>query len=226
MAKIAFSTKRLQIDRANARIVAIIALAALLTTFSLVAGKALLDQRSYQARVITEKKKAADQLQQNLAALDSLKTSYSQFVGASENIIGGNPSPDSSGDRDGDNAKIILDALPSKYDFPALTSSVEKILRDRNFTFDGIGGSDDEITQADQQTSVNPEPIEIPFQLSVTSDFNALVRLVKAFELSVRPMQIISLSFSGNDAAATMDLSIKTYYQPGTSLDITTKDVR
>ena len=91
MAKIDFSTKRLQINKANARIVVTIALAAVLTTFSLVASRALLSQRSYQARVIAEKKIAADQLKKNRAAVESLKNSYTQFVSTTANIIGGDP---------------------------------------------------------------------------------------------------------------------------------------
>jgi hypothetical protein len=224
MAKAVFSTKRLQIDKANARIVVIIALASVLTTFSLVASKALLDQRAYQARVITEKKKAADQLKQNLEAVDRLKNSYTQFIGAQENIIGGNSV--GLGAQDGDNGKIILDALPSKYDFPALTSSVEKILADVNISFDGIGGTDDEITQLNQSGGPTPQPIEIPFSLSVRSDPITLAKLVTSLELSIRPMHITSMSLVGNDMDAVLDLNIKTYYQPATSLDITTKDVR
>lgn len=224
MAKTLFSTKRLQIDRANARIVAILAVAAILTTFSLVASRALLSQRAYQSRVITEKKKAAEQLKQNLGAVDSLKNSYAQFIGQAENIIGGNPA--GKGDRDGDNAKIILDALPSKYDFPALTSSLEKILTDRNFMFQGISGVDEELEQAKKMEAKDSQPVEIPFQLSVQSNFDSFATLIRAFELSIRPMHITSLSFSGNDQSTTMQMNAKTYYQPAASLDITTKDVK
>jgi Tfp pilus assembly protein PilO len=224
MAKIDFSTKRLQINKANARIVVTIALAAVLTTFSLVASRALLSQRSYQARVIAEKKIAADQLKKNREAVESLKNSYTQFVSTTANIIGGDPK--GTGDRDGDSAKIILDALPSKYDFPALTSSLEKLLVERNFKFEGIVGFDDELVQTKQTSSPSPVPIEIPFQLSVTSDFNSLSTLIQAMEKSIRPFHIVSISFSGNDQATKMDLSARTYYQPAKSLDITTKDVQ
>lgn len=224
MVKIDFSTKRLQINKANARIVIIISLAAVLTTFSLVASKALLSQRSYQTRVITEKKKAAEQLKKNREAVDSLKNSYAQFIAAPSNIIGGDPN--GKGERDGDSAKIILDALPSKYDFPALTSSLEKLLIQRNFKFEGITGFDDELEQTKLSTSPNPTPIEIPFQLSATADFSSLGTLMRAMESSIRPFHIVAISLSGNDTETKIELTAKTYYQPAKSLDITTKEVK
>ena len=127
MANNPLSSKRLQIDKANASMVAFLAVAAFIAVFSLVASKALLSQRSYQSRVIAEKKKALTQLKTNNQAATELVAAYKSFVAAPENIIAGSAS--GSGDRDGDNAKIVLDALPSKYDFPALVTSIEKILK-------------------------------------------------------------------------------------------------
>lgn len=223
MVKTVFSVKRLQIDKANTRIVVIISIAAVVTTFSLVASHALLSQRSYQARVIAEKEKAAAQLVINRQNIERLNDSYRAFIGTSQNIIGGDPN--GIGGKNGDNAKIILDALPSKYDFPALTSSLEKLLDDRNFSVENISGTDDELTQA-AQSSPNPAPVEIPFQLSVNSNYNSLKSLIEVLELSIRPMHITSLTFSGNNDATQLQINAKTYYQPAKSLDITTKDVR
>lgn len=224
MANPAISTKRLQINKANARIVVIIGLAAVLTTFSLVASRALLSQRAYQARVITEKEKAANQLKENRKAVETLRASYTQFIGASQNIIGGNPQ--GTGDRDGDNAKIILDALPSKYDFPALTTSLENLLLERSFKIDEITGKDDEVAQSSQTSSPNPAPIEIPFEVTVTSNYESLRELLQVFERSIRPFHINSLTFSGDDSATQLIIEANTYYQPAKSLDLTTKDVR
>src|SRR5689334_22008086 len=120
------STKRIQVSKATATIVGTIAAAAFIAVFSLIASQALLSQRAYQSRVIAGKEKAKKQLEDNIKAVNVLSTQYKAFIGTSQNIIGGNPS--GSGERDGDNARIVLDALPSKYDFPALAASLEKIL--------------------------------------------------------------------------------------------------
>src|SRR5574338_279847 len=109
------STKRILIDKANSTIVLAVGIAAFLTVFSMVSSKALLSRRAYQSKVIELQEKARDQLNAN----------YQAFVDRPENIIQG--SSTGKGERDGDNAKIVLDALPSVYDFPGLTSSLEKI---------------------------------------------------------------------------------------------------
>ena len=72
------------------------------------------------------KEKAHQQLDKNLKAFDSLVVSYKSFEGKSTNVIGGNAS--GTGDNDGKNSKIILDALPSSSDFPALTSSIWHVM--------------------------------------------------------------------------------------------------
>ena len=143
-----FSTKRIAIDKAYATLVIAVAVAAFIIMFSLVASKALLGQRSYQAKVIHKKEIARDTLRDNILAAEQLNSSYQSFVNEPINAIGGNPKGDA--DRDGDNARIVLDALPSKYDFPALTSSLDQLLRGNGLTVVSIDGKDDEVTQSRQ----------------------------------------------------------------------------
>ncbi len=217
------SGKRLQIDKANASTVAFLAVAAFIAVFSLVASKALLSQRSYQARVITEKKKALTQLKANNQAADQLVTSYKAFVSAPENIIGGSVS--GSSDRDGDNAKIVLDALPSKYDFPAFATSVYKILLDKNYKIDTIAGTDDELNQSQKVDSV-AKPVEIPFDASITGNFDTAQGLMDILQRSIRPIQINKVAFSGADNALKINVNAKSYYQPQKTIKITKKEVK
>ncbi len=107
-----FSAKRVQIDKANFTILIVMSVACFLTIFSLIASRALLQQRSYQAGVIEKKETAREQLKQNIVARDQLVDQYKIFVGNQQNLIGGSSS--GTGDKDGDNAKLVLDALPSQ----------------------------------------------------------------------------------------------------------------
>lgn len=223
MARPNISLKQLQVNKANSTIVTTIALASFVVVFSLVASRSLLSQRSYQSRVIKEKEKAAAQLKENVTAVESLTASYAAFVNSSENVLGGNPA--GTGDRDGDNARIILDALPSKYDFPALASSLEKILTENSFGIEVISGTDDEINQQNME-SPNPAPVEMPFQITVTGSYDSMEKLVSILQRSIRPIQIQTLEFSGSDSAIRLNMNAKTYYQPEKSLMITTKEVR
>jgi hypothetical protein len=223
MAKNNTSAKRVQIDKANARIVVIIAGASALVILSLVASKALLSQRAYQSRVIAEKTKALGQLKSNADAVQKLVISYSAFVGSLDNVLGGNST--GTGDRDGDNAKIVLDALPSKYDFPALATSLEKILTSSNYKIDAITGTDDEVRQQNT-TTPSPAPVEIPFQITVSGNYGSIKDLLAILERSIRPIQIQTLEFSGNDNNLRATITAKTFYQPAKDLTITTKEVK
>lgn len=218
------SNKRIQIDKNNASMVLVVAAAAFVTIFSLVASKALLGQRSYQARVITAKKQALQQLKANNQAVTELLASYKTFVSSTENKIGG--SATGTGERDGDNARIVLDALPSKYDFPALATSLEKIiLSKKTIKVNGITGVDDEINQS-TQTDQEPKPVDMQFQVSITANFDTIQSISEAFERSIRPIKVGKMTFSGNDSNLTAVIEGRTYYQPEKTVKITTKVIK
>lgn len=226
MAGLQLSSKRLQIDRATAAIVIVVAIASFLTVFSLIAARALLSQRSYQARVIEEKEKAKKQLGENRKALEKLVVEYQAFVEAPVNVLGGNPSPDARGERDGDNPRIILDSLPSKYDFPALVTSIEKILKEGKYKEGNFSGSDDEVAQSEKQPDSNPQPIEIPFQVNINAPYADVQSFIAKLEKSIRPIRIDVFSLDGAESEMNLSLNAKTYYQPGKSLDFKTKEVK
>lgn len=217
MAKIKTSMKRVQIDKANSSMVIIVAISAAVIVFSLVASRALLAKRSYQAEIIGAKETAVNQLEANIQAVNALTTSYEAFVSTSSNVIGGNPN--GTGDRDGDNAKIILGALPSQYDFPGLTSSLEKVLRENGYSISGIGGVDDEIAQQGQEFDT-PQPVPMPFRVSVTTDINGAKNLLTLFQRSIRPINVQKIDVTGSNSALEMSVDAETYYQPGQTVKI------
>lgn len=217
------SKKRILIDKSNASMVIIIAAMAFVTVFSLVASRALLSQRSYQARVIAEKKNALAQLKANNDAASKIVDAYKVFISPSENIIGGSSS--GIGERDGDNARIVLNALPSKYDFPALANSLEKILLAQNFKITGIAGIDDEVKQSAPSTAA-VAPVEMPFEVSVVGTYDNAQILSDIFKRSIRPIKISKIKLDGKDAELNVEISAKTYYQPEKVISITTKVVQ
>lgn len=212
------STKRILIDKANARIVVYVSVAAFLLVFSLVATKTLVSQAAYQNRVISKKKAAVAQLKTDISATDALKTSYHAFTNTTQNVLGGNPG--GSGAKDGNNAKIVLDALPSGYDFPGLTTSLETLLNQQNVKINSITGTDDEVAQSGNQSSVNPQPVPIPFTVTVEGDYDGVQNVIKAFENSIRPIQLQQMQVSGNKDKLTLNVTAQTYYQPAKSMSI------
>lgn len=215
------SLKRIQISKANTMMVVAIAASAFIVVFSLIAARSLWVKRGFQSRLINEKEVAVNQLEQNLATVDELVVAYKTFVDTPDNVIGGNPT--GTGERDGDNAKIVLDALPSKYDFPALATSLEKILGTK-YKIGSISGTDDEIAQA--TTEAGSTPIDMPFELSATGNYKSIQELLSIFERSIRPIKISSLEVSGTNTELQVSVTAKTYYQPEKTLNIQKKVIK
>lgn len=220
-----FSTKRLAIDKANATLVIAVSVTTFVVAFSIVSSKALLSQRAYQSKVISKKETALKTLEKNISSADQLMTSYQEFSGATTNVLGGNPQGDA--DRDGDNPRIILDALPSKYDFPALATSVEKLLKDNGFNIAEIIGTDQEVEQQETKAKgKNPTPIEIPFSVEVNTNDQQGKTLVELFERSIRPIQVDKLTLVGQNGQLVVNISGKSYFQPEKTLDVRKEAVR
>lgn len=219
------STKHSEIVKANGQTVILVAVAAFVSVFCLISSYALWKQNIYQRHVIGAKEKAYTQLKTNVAAANSLMQSYSDFTTTEQNVIG--RSATGTGDSEGDNAKIILDALPSSYDFPALATSLEKILQDRSLTNASIGGSDDELAQ--QANMASPAPVAVPmsFTLGVTgTSYQSVQDLISVFQRSVRPIQIDSIDMNGSNSSMSVNISAHTYYQPPKNLSITKQVVK
>ncbi|HUD03739.1 MAG TPA: type 4a pilus biogenesis protein PilO [Patescibacteria group bacterium] len=202
------SIKHLQIDKANSRIVIVSAATVAVVVFSIVACVSLGKEMAYKNKVINLRNKANKQLVANLSSVNTLVTSYQTFENSSESVIG-------TADK---NSKIVLDALPSKYDFPALATSLEAIITSSGSKISSITGTDNEATAT--QDSINPQPIEMPFQISATGSFTSAQTLILDLELSIRPIQISSLTLTGSDLNLQVSVMAKTYYQPEKQLGI------
>lgn len=218
------SQKKLMIDEASKRVIIATSIAAFVVVFCAVASQTLFGQLLYQNRIINAKKTALTQLQKNKQAVSSLDDAYQGFVSSSPNVIGGQA--DGSGNQDGDNAKIVLDALPSKYDFPALATSLEKLLTSQKVDIQSIAGQDDELAQSSTKATGKPAPVPIPFQLSAQGDYGTIQNVTKTFEASIRPIQIQTMTLSGTNSKVTIDLTAQTYYQPAKTFDVGKKVIK
>jgi hypothetical protein len=223
MANATQSIKHTLVSKANTTIVATTAVAGFLIVFSLVASVSLIGQLKYQNHVISAKKLAVSQLKTDISATNNLVTSYQAFASTSQNILGGNPT--GSGPQDGDNGKIVLDALPSVYDFPALATSLEKLLSSQNVKIQSIVGTDDEVAQSGSN-SADPKPVAIPFQFTVSGDYQSIQGVINALQLSIRPMQVQTMDIAGDQGNLTLNVTAQTFYQPAKNLQITTKVVK
>lgn len=219
------STKRLAINKANAQMVGIVAGAAVITVFCLVASNAVFSQNRYQARVITAKEKAHKQLQANIQTFGNLQTAYKAFDNTGTNVLGGNSN--GTGNNDGPNSQIILDALPPTYDFPALASSIEKLVSSNGLTITSITGTDDQLNQQNNTSSPTPQPVSIPFSFTVSgASYTSVGQLVTKLQQSIRPLSVDSLELTGSVNDMTATITAHTYFEPAKSVKVTTKVVK
>jgi len=218
------STKRGMIDKTQSSMLIAAAVAAFVFIFMIVGAKSLVGQIAYQNRVISAKKTAVKTLNANVQASTNLTNSYKAFVTTTQNVLGGNPN--GTGPQDGDNAKLVLDALPSKYDFPALTASLEKLFNSQSMTIESITGSDDEVNQSSNQSSPKPETIPMPFQASASGSYQSVRGLVNAMGASIRPFQIQKLQLSGDPGKMIIKIDAQTFYQPTKNFDVTQKVIK
>lgn len=226
--KIKISTKHLQIDKAQSRIILITAIASAITIFCLVSSKALLSQAAYQRKVLDETNKATAQLNENAKNANQLVDQYKEsFIGNSPtNIIGGrNTDDDSTNSQDGTNGRIVLDALPTSYDFPALVTSVSSILEGAGLSSPNLGGSDQSL-EIDSQPTASPQPVAININVSGNGTYTSVKKLVYDFERSIRPFDVTNLSISGGEDSMQVSLTLNTYFQPSKALTIGAKEIK
>jgi len=226
--KLASTSKHVQISQTQSAMLATVIAATVVTIFCLVSAKALLSQAAYQRKVVNANHSAVKQLQANVSAAKQLVNQFNNVFegGSTANIIGGQNTTDPSAQPpNGDNARIVLDALPSQYDFPALVSSVSKILN-----ADGIGNQS--VTGTDQSASVSnsamstPAPAQIQLTIGGAANYSAVKKFIEDLEHSIRPFDVTNLQLSGPQNQLIFTLTVSTYYQPAKSLTVVTKEVK
>jgi cell division protein FtsL len=207
------STKRLKIEKSNTKVLIAVCVAVVVVVFSIIAGRALYKQYQYQAHVLSLRNKASRQLQTNIAQSQALAASYTAFNTAPESIMGNNEN----------NSKIVLNALPSKYDFPALATSLEGLMSASKVAIGSISGTDEQATA--EQSAIDPQPKEVGFAIGGKGSYAAVQTLVINMERSTRPMVVSDISFKGSDSDMTFSIKGVTYYQPLKQLDLQKKVV-
>lgn len=214
------SSKRQQVDKDKMLALVAIGVASVVLVAGIMTSKTFWSQATYLNGVASQKEKAVQQLEENKQSVDSLNSAYKEFVDSSPNLIGG--SVDGSNPNDGDNAKLVLDALPSAYDFPALVSSVENLLSP--YQVNAISGIDDSITQSASEGL--DQPVEMPITVEFTSTYGGFITAIQSFKDSIRPFRIDRIEMEGTNNQLKTTLNLVSYYQPETGMKIERKVVQ
>ena len=202
------TTKRSLIGKANSMIFIAAIIGSVSLSVAVVSGKFLLDRHNYQVKIMREKRTARDTLKENVKTLSTLKT----------NLV--------SLDQTTYNSQVVLEALPSQYDYPALGSSLEliaeKSAQDKSkFKFSGT-----DLGDAPEKQSSSPVPFAMPFDTVVAGPTDKTLQFLLDLERSIRPFRVNTMELKGDDDGVSMTLTAESYYQPTKNLEITTKEVK
>ncbi len=212
--------KRTQVDKANQLVFAATGATIFIFIFTIFAAKSLLSQGAYQNRVITKQNAALKILNADLDAVTNLSKSYNAFLSEPQNLLGGNPS--GTGNNDGNNSKIILDALPTSYDANAWTLNFTNLnqLLGQGSTFIVLGGSASSPKVAASSSvsttgSATSTPSPVPLSGSFNTSLSNITNTFAILDRSLLPIQVLTMSFTagpggqGNQIAYTA----QSYYQ-------------
>lgn len=222
------SIKSLKVNRTQTIVTTTLIASIVISVFCLVSAKALLSQASYQRKVLHARREALKKLESNQTAANQLVSQYHQVFQSSgpSNIIGGKNTTDQNAvPPDGDNARIVLDALPSSYDFPALITSTTKIL-----SLNGIGGpsisSTDQTATVDTKSTSNPTATSIQLTLSGSSDYAHIQHLITDLERSIRLFDITTLQISGSNKDMSVSMNLNSYFQSAKTFNVQSEVVK
>lgn len=192
-------SRRAKIMQAGSTVFIAVAVAAVVVSISIVSLRFLWAKKSYNDRVISAKTEARDQIETNVANIDKLSQAYPDLNSSSST-----------------NSTTILHALPPTYDYAALASSIEALAQRSGVSFTGAIGQDDSASAV--ASSPSPAPIEIPLSLQVSGNYDAITAFVKNLELSIRPISVTSVTYSGTNSSLRATVQATTYYQPARDL--------
>ena len=202
------ATKKNLIGQANSMIFIAAIIGSVSVSVGAVSGKLLLDRHGFQSRVMKAKREARDTLKSNVDGLEKLKTSLIQQ------------------DQTSTNSQVILEALPSKYDFPAVASSIEFIAQKGGQDMSKFRFTGKDEGGAPAEDSVTPAPYPMPFETTVKGSDVKTLQFLLDMERSIRPIKLNTLEIKGDEVGIALNITAQTYYQPTKNLKSTTKEIK
>lgn len=195
----------IKIDKTKSRVITNLAVTTFVLIFGIFTSRKLLSLYVYQTRVISTQKTSISNIVNDQQVASNVVSAYKKFVNQPINIIGGTST--GSGSTSGNNSKIILDALPQTYDFPAVIASVQELLTTPGIILNTLTGTDSS-TVISQST----KPTPIPLSFSVSGNYSSIQKLLGVLNKSVEPIDILTIQLSGTDTYLTANIAAQTYY--------------
>ena len=164
-------------------------------------GRILVNQMTLNARVAGKKSAANAQAAKNLDALKQLESTYNSL---------------------GFTKDAITHGLPTKPDMPALAAMMENIASTSGVTMSAL--SQKVLTDAPAAPGNSPQNFDITMQ--VQGSYAALQTYIKNMEVSVRPLRVTAITFTGSNDAVQATFEVTSYYQGKADIETGTEVVQ
>lgn len=221
--------KRTQIAKANRMMFLWIAIGSVIVGAALVVAIFLAQKLIYNERVLAEKDKTATTLRANNDIVADLE--------AEIRVLDTNTALAFLKSKEEDQSvQVILDALPSSANSPALGASLQnKLLAGidgltvESLQIDSVVGVEvlsNESVQDASATESDSEFNQITFQFSVTGSQEALRSVLLNLERSIRTIDVLSLRIESQESTQLMTVQARAFYEPAKKIELGTKVVR
>lgn len=212
--------KRAQIASANKTMFIFVAGVSALLGFTIVAVIFLSQMLFFNERVLAEKDKTVNNLKSNNKIVTDLEKNIKK-LDANTLLI------KSKANVDDKTIQVILDALPSEVNSPALASSLEQKLL-TNITLESLDVKPvDGVENLNSISGVNTTN-EINFTFTVVGNASALKKILLNLESSIRTIDVVSIRIDGQSDPESQRLTVagKAFYEPAVKVELKEKVVK
>jgi len=220
--------KRTQIAQASRMMFIWVAIVSVIVGFAIVATIFLTQKLLFNEKILTQKEKTVATLNANNKVVSELEAQV-RALDSNQALIGNKASPDDQA------VQVILDALPSDANSPALGASLQqKLLANiagltvESLQVDPVAGIETATGSASSTTSstVNSTENQITFRLSVSGDETALKQVLQRLESSIRTIDIQTLTIESQSGKRILTIQARAFYEPAKVVELKDKTVK
>ncbi len=212
--------KRQQIESTNRVMFIWVAAAAAIVGVALVLSISLFQRLVFNQKVINEKNQTVANLQHNNEIVEELRQN-SRVLNTNSALL---ETPRAEG---AEPISVVLDALPAQANSSALGASLQKKLL-TGVTVDSLKVDPIEAEESgNTEKKSSGEPSEIPFSFSVSSDDpNDIKGVLRNLELSIRVINVRSLTVEKRNSGYNLSVKGVAYYSPEVKVELDEKRIK
>jgi hypothetical protein len=204
MKKIKRPQINIQTDR-SATMMVFAGIAAVVLAISIVGTKIVFQDAMFERKVLVRKKAASEQLEKNIKSVDGLRDNLKRL----------NETPETSN-------KQILNVLPSAFDFPQTSATIEGIANKNGIEIQSISvaGGEGTVVSSGIMTSDSNEVESMLIGIGANGSYPNVRQFLVDLTNSRRAFGVEVMDVNGNGAQLSTTINVRAYYKPIVSTDI------